>query len=103
MFILSVMAMCIGGYSVYRSFFNRHVNKGSQPFVVSVDEDFNAILKVHFLGIAARGLYTYTARTPFNCQDPGYRMNGKSIVKYIKNHGIDRFDYIIVTHPIQCT
>lgn len=98
-FILSVMAMCIGGYSVYRSFFNRHINKGSQPFVVSVDEDFNAILKVHFLGIGQGDCILIQQGHHSILIDAGYRMNGKSIVKYIKNHGIDRFDYIIVTHP----
>lgn len=101
-FILSNIAMFIGGRSVYHSFFNKDIVDSKSLIdeqLIADKYEKDELLKVHFLGIGQGDCILIEQGRHAMLIDAGYRVNGKSIVKYLQRQHIDRFDYIIATHP----
>lgn len=99
-FILSLSAMIIGGYGVYRSFFNKHIERDACKFEsIHNAKGLDEILRVHFLGIGQGDSILIQQGVHSMLIDAGYRVNGRSIVKYLKNCCVEKFDYIVITHP----
>lgn len=95
-FILSNIALFTGAIDVFRSFFNMNPNKKRLPIAQKIP--YNA-LKVHFLNIGQGDCILIQQGPNAMLIDAGYWINGRSIVKYLKNKGVEKLDYIIVTHP----
>ena len=93
LFILLVIVF-IGGYIYYS---NNPNNKEIKKEKVEITED--NYLKVYFMDVGQADCILIDNNHEYALIDGGNTIDGKKLVKYFKDIGIKKFNYVIATHP----
>lgn len=93
LFILLVIVF-IGGYIYYS---NNPNNKEIKKEKVEITED--NYLKVYFIDVGQADCILIDNNHEYALIDGGNTIDGKKLVKYFKDIGIKKFNYVIATHP----
>lgn len=96
-FIISTTFVIISAIAVFHSFFNiKSLRKKANSQICK--KPCND-LKVHFLSIGQADSILVQQGNKNLLIDSGYWMSGRPILRYLKNIGVNKLDYLIVTHP----
>lgn len=96
-FIISTTFVIISAIAVFHSFFNiKSLRKKANSQICK--KPCND-LKVHFLSIGQADSILVQQGNKNLLIDGGYWMSGRPILRYLKNIGVNKLDYLIVTHP----
>lgn len=99
--IISSILVIISSIAVFHSFFNiktlRRKNNSKSHGLKPLR--FQEDLKVHFLSVGQADSILIQQGNNNLLIDGGYWMSGKYILRYLKNIGVDKLDYLLVTHP----
>lgn len=96
-FIVSTIFVTISAVAVFHSFFNiKSLRKKANSQICK--KPCND-LKVHFLSIGQADSILVQQGNKNLLIDGGYWMSGRPILRYLKNIGVNKLDYLIVTHP----
>lgn len=96
-FIVSTIFVTISAVAVFHSFFNiKSLRKKANSQICK--KPCND-LKVHFLSIGQADSILVQQGNKNLLIDSGYWMSGRPILRYLKNIGVNKLDYLIVTHP----
>ena len=93
LFILLVIVF-IGGYIYYS---NNLYTKEIKKEKVEITED--NYLKVYFMDVGQADCILIDNNHEYALIDGGNTIDGKKLVKYFKDIGIKKFNYVIATHP----
>ncbi len=93
LFILLVIVF-IGGYLFYS---NNIPTKETKNDPVEITED--DYLKVYFMDVGQADCILIDNNHEYALIDGGNTIDGKKLVKYFKELGIEKFNYVIATHP----
>lgn len=93
LFILLIIVF-IGGYIYYS---NNPNNKEIKKEKVEITED--NYLKVYFMDVGQADCILIDNNHEYALIDGGNTIDGKKLVKYFKDIGIKKFNYVIATHP----
>jgi len=93
LFILLVIVF-IGGYLFYS---NNIPTKETKNDPVEITED--GYLKVYFMDVGQADCILIDNNHEYALIDGGNTIDGKKLVKYFKELGIEKFNYVISTHP----
>lgn len=94
-FIISSISIMISAIGVFHSFFNIKFFKGRRE----TNPTFNKNLTIHFLNIGQADSILIQQSNKNLLIDGGYRVSGRSVLRYLKKLNIEKLDYLIVTHP----
>ena len=92
LFILLVIVF-IGGYIYYS---NNPYNKEIKKEKVEITDNY---LKVYFIDVGQADCILIDNNHEYVLIDGGNTIDGKKLVKYFKDIGIKKFNYVIATHP----
>lgn len=96
-FIISTTFVIISAIAVFHSSFNiKSLRKKANSQICK--KPCND-LKVHFLSIGQADSILVQQGNKNLLIDGGYWMSGRPILRYLKNIGVNKLDYLIVTHP----
>lgn len=96
-FIISTTFVIISAIAVFHSFFNiKSLRKKANSQICKKPSND---LKVHFLSIGQADSILVQQGNKNLLIDSGYWMSGRPILRYLKNIGVNKLDYLIVTHP----
>lgn len=100
-FIISSILVIISAIVVFHSFFNIRTLKGkfNKKSYNIKPKGLQEDLKVHFLSIGQADSILVQQGNKNLLIDGGYWMSGRPILRYLKNIGVNKLDYLIVTHP----
>lgn len=93
LFILLVIVF-IGGYLFYS---NNIPTKETKNDPVEITED--DYLKVYFMDVGQADCILIDNNHEYVLIDGGNTIDGKKLVKYFKELGIEKFNYVVATHP----
>lgn len=93
LFILLIIVF-IGGYIYYS---NNPNNKEIKKEKVEITEE--NYLKVYFMDVGQADCILIDNNHEYALIDGGNTIDGKKLVKYFKDIGIKKFNYVIATHP----
>lgn len=98
--IISTILVIISAIAVFHSFFNiRTLKMKANSKTHSIKPKRFKDLRVHFLSIGQADSILVQQGNTNILIDGGYWMSGKPILRYLRGIGIDKLDYLIVTHP----
>lgn len=96
-FIVSTIFVTISAVAVFHSFFNiKSLRKKANSQICKKPSND---LKVHFLSIGQADSILVQQGNKNLLIDGGYWMSGRPILRYLRNIGVNKLDYLIVTHP----
>lgn len=98
-FLISIILMIVSGFGVFHSFFNVGIFKKRSKINLANTKSGKDILRIHFLNVGQGDSILIEQSGKNMLIDGGYRINSRSIIKYLKKIGIKKLDYIIATHP----
>src|SRR5690606_37383530 len=96
-FIISTTFVIISAIAVFHSVFN--IKSLRKKVNSQICKNPSNDLKVHFLSIGQADSILIQQGNKNLLIDGGYWMSGRPILRYLKNIGVNKLDYLIVTHP----
>ena len=102
--IIVVVAIVL--YLIFGTSLNKEIKNSSANIKTAINEktttkkiELDGTLKVYFIDVGQADSILITTSNHNMLIDAGNNEDGKLLVEYIKNLGIEKFDYVVGTHP----